>query len=266
VHTTVAAASKEDDDEDDDDDDDDDDEDAEDKEDTEADDESEAEASTEAESEEGGGEAEAPSPGGLTRAGAAAPKGSRRDDTDEYFQRPPADVGHDAFLCAEVQTVGLPTGKGCPTKDDVLGHLNCQEGFWLPKTKLREDLEALRATGNFSEVDVKARAPLEAAALRTLPRRAGVRRVENRCVSALHRRTRGCCLGRRQLARVRRIGLAQRCCAAWRKACLARVHTHVRFPHHRRRAGHPVHEGREEQEDARDLHVLRAHLPAAAVV
>jgi hypothetical protein len=95
----------------------------------------------------------------------AGDEGVRKDgkpagggEGDEYkYMTTPKGVDKSAFYCAEIVTQGLPKGRGCPTQEDLFAGLNCQSGFWVPRSKLEEDLEQLRDSGIFKEVDVKVR-------------------------------------------------------------------------------------------------------------
>lgn len=77
------------------------------------------------------------------------------DKAERKFLKPPKGVDSDAFFCTEIQVTGLPTGYGCPTKQDMASTLNVQEGFWIPKEKVKEDLEYLKNTGLFKDVSIK---------------------------------------------------------------------------------------------------------------
>ena len=79
------------------------------------------------------------------------------DEAEREYIRVPAGLDPTSFYCSEMQAVGLPKGKGCPTKESLLDGLNCQVGFWVSKKKLQQDVRALRKTGIFAAVDVKVR-------------------------------------------------------------------------------------------------------------
>jgi hypothetical protein len=84
------------------------------------------------------------------------------DKAELKFLKPPKGVESDAFFCTEIQVTGLPTGYGCPTKQDMAATLNVQEGFWIPKEKVKEDLEYLKSTGLFKDVSIKVQLSLVA--------------------------------------------------------------------------------------------------------
>jgi hypothetical protein len=97
-------------------------------------------------------------PGATESAEAAGEDGSVEEPVDKAelkFLKPPKGVDMDAFFCTEIQVTGLPTGYGCPTKQDMAATLNVQEGFWIPKEKVKEDLEYLKSTGLFKDVSIK---------------------------------------------------------------------------------------------------------------
>ena len=83
--------------------------------------------------------------------------GDDDDEAEKEYLRVPAGLDPTSFYCSEMQAVGLPKGKGCPTKESLLDGLNCQVGFWVSKKKLQQDVRALRKTGIFATVDVKVR-------------------------------------------------------------------------------------------------------------